>query len=33
MNKTYFECGNKCGTFERPDKITIGDYPPDEEEF
>lgn len=23
----YFECANKYGSFLRPDKLTIGDYP------
>lgn len=32
---TYFECGDKYGSFMRPDKLEVGDFPPefDEAEF
>lgn len=31
--KSYFQCPPNCGIFSRPDRITVGDYPPMDEMF
>jgi len=26
--KRYFDCGNNCGVFVRPERCEVGDFPP-----